>query len=52
MPIASYTRRAIDKYQSTHKEQIKKYQKKYYFERKIYDMRMKEFKVFCNMRIF
>jgi hypothetical protein len=49
MPIASYTRRAIDKYQSTHKEQIKEYQKKWYLEKKLQDKRMKEFKVLCNI---
>lgn len=49
MPVKSYTRRAIDKYQSEHKEEIKEYKKKWYLERKLQDKRIPEFKVFCKM---
>ena len=49
MPIKTYTRRAIDKYQSEHKEEIKEYKKKWYLERKLQDKRIPEFKVLCKI---
>jgi len=51
MPIKSYTRRAIDKYQSAHKAEIKEYQKRWYLEKKLQDKRTPEFKILCNITI-
>ena len=49
MPIKIYTRRAIDKYQSQHKEEISEYKKKWYLERKEQDKRIPEFKILCKI---
>ena len=50
MPLKTkdYTRRAIDKFQSQHKEEISQYKKKWYLERKENDKRDPEFKLFCK----
>lgn len=50
MPLKTkdYKRRAIDKFQSQHKEEISQYKKKWYLERKEHDKRNPEFKLLCK----
>ena len=49
--MKDYVKRAIDTYREKNKEAYLLYQKEQYRKRKLEDMRMKEFKRFCNMGI-